>query len=75
MEVLIFWIICAIVGAIIGSRKERGGMGFLLGLLLGPLGALCAFALDGRMMCAECNSRLNGKPNICPFCKAEYKWD
>lgn len=33
-------LICGLVGAAIGARKNRGGAGFFFGLLLGPLGWL-----------------------------------
>lgn len=67
-------IIFGVLGAIVGSRREKGVMGFYLGLLLGPIGVIVAFALDGRQSCVKCNSRLNGKPAVCPHCGQEYDW-
>lgn len=42
MEGLIFfWLICGLLGALIGSGKKMGSLGgFLLGLLLGPIGLI-----------------------------------
>lgn len=38
-------VVCAALGGFIGSYRGRGGMGFALGLLLGPLGVLIACLL------------------------------
>jgi hypothetical protein len=34
----IFWFFCALIGAVIGSKKNKPAAGFFLGLLLGPIG-------------------------------------
>lgn len=35
------WIVCGVLGAMIGSNKRMGGvLGFVLGVLLGPLGVI-----------------------------------
>ena len=40
MEIMIIiWIVCAILGAIV---TDRHAIGFVLGLLLGPIGVLIA---------------------------------
>ena len=38
-------LICAVIGWMIGSLKGKGGSGFFLGLLLGPLGVIVAAVL------------------------------
>lgn len=63
-----FWLVCGIVGGIIANSKGAGVQGFILGLMLGPLGVLAAFAVDGRMACTRCGTKLNGRPQICPQC-------
>src|SRR4051812_6789613 len=46
MEILIVWIVVAIVGAIVASNKGRSGVGwFFLCLLLTPLAILILLAL------------------------------
>lgn len=42
------WVACPFLGDMVGSRRNAGGAGFILGLLLGPLGVLLAFGLDNR---------------------------
>ena len=43
--VLALWIIFAVVGAFLGSMVDKGGTGFLLGLLLGPIGWIIVLLL------------------------------
>ena len=62
-------IVCGFIGAVIGSNKNSSGGGFVLGFLLGPLGVIAAFALDGRLACAHCGGKLNGTPTICQHCQ------
>jgi hypothetical protein len=45
MVFLVIWIICAVIGWMIGSSKGRPKFGFTIGLLLGVLGVIIvAFA-------------------------------
>ncbi len=39
------WLLCSILGAAILSRYNKAGTGFLLGLILGPLGLLLALVM------------------------------
>lgn len=68
------WLCSAIVGGIIGSGRNRAGVGFALGLLFGPLGAIAAFALDGRARCPQCWNRIDEGVTICSTCHAELGW-
>ena len=73
MEWLIgLWIICGIIGSVIGSQKEAGVTGFWLGLLLGPIGIAIALGVDGRPCCPNCGTRLNGHPAQCPQCQTRF---
>lgn len=42
------WLVCGIVGRIVGSQKGAGTLGAVLGLLLGPLGVIAAGFVDAR---------------------------
>ena len=56
--IAVFWCLCGIPGASVGSIKNAGKQGFLLGSLLGPLGVIAAFALDRRPKCRACQRRI-----------------
>lgn len=67
-QIFAFWLVCGFVGAIIGSAKQSGFAGFLLGLILGPLGLLAAFMVDGRAKCPTCAGRLHSGSRLCHHC-------
>jgi len=70
----VFWFICAIIAALIGDRKGEGVAGFLLGLLLGPLGIIAAALSRGnRMNCPYCKELINKKATVCPHCQREIE--
>lgn len=66
-----FWLACAFLGAVIGGAKESPALGFVLGLLFGPLGMIAAFALDGRRECPRCGIRVTERQGTCPGCGGE----
>lgn len=70
LTIVIVWGCIGGIGALIGIAKEAAGLGFLLSVLLGPIGWLVTFAMDGRKQCPACNVRLNGSPSVCPGCRA-----
>lgn len=47
---LIFWVICGFIGAAIGSNKNMGCAGFLLGVLLGPIGIIIIAVMKGSTL-------------------------
>ena len=65
--------VCAVIGGIIGDRKDAGLAGVMWGMFLGPLGVLIA-ALVLKLRCPHCNGRLNGKPSRCQHCAQEISW-
>lgn len=70
---LMGWLFFGMLGALVASQKQAGHTGFLLGLL-GPFGFIASFAMDGRKNCPHCNTRLNGKPKVCPGCRTQLDW-
>jgi hypothetical protein len=69
MGYIIFFIACAFIGTAIGENKGRGGTGFILGLLLGPLGCIIVLAISGdRVNCPFCQSRISPNATSCPKC-------
>jgi len=72
--IIIFWLLCGIVGAMIGSNKGEGGLGFFLGLLLGPIGVLIvALSRGNRRKCPFCVELVNNKAIVCPHCQREIR--
>lgn len=70
MEFFLLWILCAVVAAMIGSRKGRGGLGFFLGFFFGPFGILFALLIQGnRRECPACRSMIHKEATICPHCQ------
>jgi hypothetical protein len=67
---LLVWCVCGgALGAIIGSFKQAGLTGAMLGACFGPLGVIATFAIDGRLQCGRCGGKLDGQPEICPHCR------
>lgn len=60
------------IGALIGARRRRALLGFLLGCLFGPLGWVFAlFASDRGRKCPECLGAVNDGARRCCHCGAE----
>lgn len=80
MEVfLVIWLVCALLGLLIGQPKGKGGLGFLLGLFLGVIGLIIiavakpaeaapqGTATD-RIPCPHCAEAVLPAANVCPHC-------
>ncbi|NKB66352.1 MAG: hypothetical protein GKR89_04780 [Candidatus Latescibacteria bacterium] len=68
MEYLALWLICgAFGGAIANARTGAGGKGFVLGLLLGPLGLILAFFVGARS-CPHCHGKVHNNARVCRHC-------
>ena len=74
---LFFWTWFGSVPAagIIGHARQAAIAGAVLGLFLGPIGVVAAFALDGRASCPHCAGRLDGRGQICQHCHRPIRWD
>jgi len=68
------WFACVVAGGVVGARRNAPQGGALAGALLGPLGVVVAFALDGRPQCPRCAGRLDGKGHVCQHCRAALAW-
>lgn len=71
----VVWGCSALVGAIAADAKQAAYVGFFLGLIFGPLGALVAHAVDHRRLCPKCGGRLNRRPTICQHCSTALSWN
>lgn len=72
MEIgIVVWIICGIAGAVIASNKGNSGCaGFMLGIFLGPIGLIIAFAMSEN---AEHIEEIQGNTKTCPYCAERIK--
>jgi hypothetical protein len=69
MTFIIIWICLGIVGAMIASNKGNSGCGgFVLGVLLGPIGLLITFFSSDN---DDVKRQKTGDTKKCPYC-AEY---
>jgi hypothetical protein len=72
MAYFIFWILCGIIGGMIGANKGAGCTGAILGLLFGPLGIIIVIIMKGnRVKCRYCQSYIDPKAIVCPHCQKE----
>jgi hypothetical protein len=68
MTVFIIWVICAVISGAIGSAKGRTGMGWGLGILLGPLGLLIVAVVPAEVKNVEAAAVQSGEGKKCPYC-------
>lgn len=58
----------------IGAGRNSGWIGFLLGVFLGPLGAVASYLIDWRSSCPACGNRVPHLEPICPCCDYGLDW-
>jgi len=65
------WFISLILATVIGSRKGNPISGFLVGLLLGPIGVVIALVSGdkNRISCKFCAEKIMNTASICPHCQ------
>lgn len=65
-------IACGIAGTMIGSKKQAGAEGFLLGFFFGPIGLVLAILVRGdRQPCPYCRELVHPAATRCPWCVGE----
>jgi len=68
-------VLFGIIGYFVGEKREAGGIGALLGILLGPIGVLiAAIVADERKKCPQCLERINTGAKICASCRTQIEW-
>lgn len=86
MELVVFWILCGVVAAVIASSKGgSGGVGFLVGALLGPLGIIISLFMGseagkvekqvsqgGMKKCPMCAEAVLAEAVICKHCRHDF---
>lgn len=70
---LISWLLFGLIGGMIGSKKGQGCGGFVLGLILGPIGLIIALLTKGdRVTCPFCKELIATNSKRCPKCQADF---
>ncbi|TVR94393.1 MAG: zinc ribbon domain-containing protein [Spirochaetaceae bacterium] len=75
MTIVLFIVVSAVLGWMIGSSKGKGGAGLALGIFLGPLGVLIALFLKADTQKVEATAIQSGESKKCPFCSELIKVD
>ena len=76
---VVVWLVCAFLGALIGSSKGQAAAGFFLGLLLGVIGLIIVVFLkpadsskqSKRVPCPHCAEQIMPAASVCPHCNRE----
>ena len=73
LEVVVLWVVCAVITAAIMSHKRRSPIiGLIVGAFLGPFAVLLALA-SGRghsIKCRFCRETIDRDASICPRCQS-----
>lgn len=79
MEAILGWLfiiglLFGIIAGLIGHKKDRGFLGFVLGFMLGPFGILIILLIRGsRRNCPYCKELIQHTATVCPHCQKESK--
>lgn len=74
MELVLIWLICGVISAVIGSRKGEGCAAFLIGVMLGPFGIVFALVSKGdRKPCEFCKEMVHKDALKCKHCGASLR--
>ena len=67
--IYVIWILSALIAAAIGAKKGEGILGFIIGIIFGPLGVIFALLSKGnRVKCPACKELINKDASRCPKC-------
>jgi len=71
---ILLWLLFGFISAIVGAKKGEGCLGFIFGVLLGPIGLLIVIASSGnRKICPYCKSKVHKDALVCPHCQRDLK--
>lgn len=74
MVALLAWVLCPLIGYMIGEKKGREVAGFLWGLFLGPIGwLLVAIGPDMRPACPKCKGAIPEGATKCQHCGSDLE--
>lgn len=85
MEIVFFWVVMALVVAVVAAKRGRSAFGwFLYGMLIWPVALIHALvaaptaqaearraATGGRVKCRHCAEFIKPEAKVCPFCRRD----
>ena len=72
--IFIAWLLCALIGAMIGREKGETSAGFILGLVLGPIVLLIILLSKGnKRVCPYCKEYINKDATRCSKCQKDLE--
>ena len=86
MELLLFWMLCGVVAAVVASNKGNSGVTwFFVGVLLGPIGLILSLVVSGDpavvegkkiegggyQRCEKCAELIRSEATKCRFCGSD----
>jgi hypothetical protein len=81
MEIIIFWLACAVVANIVahyrGSAKEYPLLWAFLAPVFGPLALFAAWFMVPTCACPNCRNGVRaqrGTMQTCPYCDTQFCW-
>jgi hypothetical protein len=70
MSLLFYFLFAGLIGALCGKSKGQPGLGFIIGVVLGPIGWIISLLSgDVRPKCNACRKVVDPKASICPYCR------
>ena len=65
------WVGCILIATYLGTQKSIPLLGFVNGLVLGPIGVLIVMIQDNknRISCPSCAESVMKEAKICPHCR------
>ena len=65
-------LVSALIGGLIGNRRDRGILGMFLGFFLGPIGWIGAAFLDYSYRCPFCQGGVPKGSKVCLHCGRDF---
>ena len=83
--IVVWWLLFGLAAGIVTAAKSQNALGFLpgflVGVLLGPIGLLISFfikpskrkQMQGKRECPHCRSLIDARATVCPHCQREIE--
>jgi len=72
MEWVAIWLMCGVIAGFFGYHKGVGFGGFIVGVILGPIGIiLVLMSVGNRVRCRFCRQYIDPNSASCQYCHTE----